>query len=244
MASPTQVSSDIERMTGLMDHIMSLSKQIGGFNDGPQLREQIQVDVKNIMNASKVVKDSLSQLQGSPGTGECEARFEQLRARMQQDLPNVISKLRQNTEAPPSSGGLQGSRANYTEPILDQMQLDGETEQLETLAQQVNQILRVMREVHEIFGQTLEELQKQRHLLGHIEGATSEAVSNMESGNEQLEQAHESQKKSTKCICAVAIIVVVVAVGVAMLILYQVVWKDSGSRPAPIPSASPAPQYY
>jgi hypothetical protein len=50
-----------------------------------------------------------------------------------------------------------------------------------------------MREVHGVFGSVLGEIQKQRHLLGQIEGATSEAAAEMEGGNEHLEEAAEHQ---------------------------------------------------
>jgi hypothetical protein len=239
--SGLQIASDIEQMTSLMTHIINLSKQIGGFNDGPQLREEIQSDVRTLTNTIRSTKDALTALksQNAPGVDEHQARLDALRARMQAELPGVVNKLRQNTDTPSSQSP---ARAAYTQPLMSQQLLDSETDQLELLEQQVNEILRVMREVNQLFTTTMEELQKQRHILATIEGATSDAVEKMETGNEELKQAHSSQKKSTKCICAIAVIVIVVAIGVALIIFFSV-RKSSGGGPAPTPGPTlvPAP---
>jgi hypothetical protein len=54
---------------------------------------------------------------------------------MQQQLPGVINKLRDNTDSP---SGLQELCPMYTEPLLSQTQLDSEYETIDALEQQVN----------------------------------------------------------------------------------------------------------
>jgi DNA repair exonuclease SbcCD ATPase subunit len=235
----SQVANDLDQMTALMNHIISLSNQIGGFNDGPHLREEIQSDVKAILSKSKDVKESLTQLKSrnASGADEYQARFDALRERMQGQLPGVINKLKENTDMASGPSGQQSSSGGA---ILSQALLDQDTELIDALEQQVNEILRRMRELNEIFGTTLAEIQKQRHFIAQIEGDTAEAAVSMEKGNEQLEEAAQHQKASTKCICAIAFILVVVAIGVALFITYEVHWKksSSGGGPGPLPSPS------
>jgi chromosome segregation ATPase len=233
-----QVASDIEQMSSQLSHILALSNKIGGFNDGPHLREQIQCDVKAILDSSQTVKRAFAALKESdpPGLDDHHRRFEQLRARIQAELPKVIAKLRDNT-APGA-----GAAANYTEPQLDQRLLDRDSDLIDVLEQQVGEIVAVMREVNSLFGQTLAELQAQRHMLTAIEGHTAAAAEEMGKGNEALEEAGEHQKKSTKCICWIAVIVAAVVVAVVLLVLWKTVWsKKSPPSPATPPPATPPP---
>jgi t-SNARE complex subunit (syntaxin) len=114
-----------------------------------------------------------------------------------------------------------------TQPLLDQDQLDGVSETLNVLEQQVNQIIQQMRQIHDIFHQTLTEIQAQRHFVTTIDGETSKAVDAMERGNEQLDQAAEKQKTSTRCLCVIVTIVILVVIGVVLVILYETVWHKS-----------------
>jgi hypothetical protein len=234
--SLSQVSSDIEQMSSLLSHILSLSAKVGGFNDGPHLREQIQLDVKSILDSSQAVKRAFTRLKESdtPGVEEPLRRFDQLRARIQSELPNVISKLKDNT-APSDFGS--SSAPNYTEPQLDQRLLDADSDLIDVLEQQVNQIVAMMREVNALFGKTLAELQTQRHILTAIEQDTNVAVQEMTKGNEVLEEAADNQKKSSKCICWIAILIVAVVIAVVMIILWKTVWSK---KEEPSPSATPA----
>jgi hypothetical protein len=195
--SLSQVSSDIEQMSSLLNHFLSLSGKIGGFNDGPQLREQIQCDVKSILDSSQTVKRAFATLKeaNTPGLDDHLKRFDQLPARIHSELPGVISKLKDNT-APSGFGST--SAPNYTEPQLDQRLLDTDSDLIDVLEQEVNQIVAVMREVNALFGKTLEELQTQRHRLIVIEQDTNMAVQEMAKGNEQLEERGKNQKKSRK----------------------------------------------
>jgi hypothetical protein len=232
-ATRTQVASDIDKMTSTLNHILSLSKQIGGFRDGPHLREEIQVDVRTILDSSRTVKRDLVQLKENdePEVDEYLARFEALRSRIQQELPPVVNKLKSSSA---DTAIASSSSPNYTEGLLDQTQLDGETDLIDLLEQQVNTILMTMREVREIFGATLEELQKQRHMVQSIETTTAEAAEDVHKGNEILGEAQEQQKGATKCLMWVLIIVVLVAVAVVLIILSQTVWKKK-------PKATPPP---
>jgi hypothetical protein len=223
-----------------LTHIISLSEKIGGFNDGPHLREQIQCDVKSILESSQTVKRSFATLKESnpPGIDDHLKRFDQLRARIQTALPKIIEKLKDNS-APSGFGNT--SAPNYTEPQLDQRLLDADSDLIDVLEQQVNQIVALMREVNALFGKTLSELQTQRHMLTVIEQDTTAAAEDMGKGNTLLEEAAENQKKSTKCICWIAIIAAVVVVGVIIIILWKTVWsKDDEPSPSGTPTIIPA----
>jgi predicted nucleic acid-binding Zn ribbon protein len=236
-ATIAQVANDIAKMTSTLNHILSLSKQIGGFNDGPHLREQLQVDVKSILDSSRTVKRDLLQLKDNDESEADEylAKFEALRGRIQQELPPVVNKLK-SSSADTAFGS--ASSPNYTEGLLDQTQLDGATDLIDILEQQVNAILMTMREVREIFGSTLEELQKQKHMVQSIETTTAEAAEDMHKGNEILEEAQDRQKGATKCILWILIILVLVAVAIVLIILSQTIWKKKKNPDTPIPTPS------
>jgi hypothetical protein len=227
--SSASVASDLERMTNLLNHIMALSTKIGGFSDGPHLREEIQVDIRNLTLLCQSTKTALLELKenGSPSADDHIARFNELRGRIQQDLPGVVQKLRGSSERAASGQ----SASFHEETALDQSLLDGESDLIDILEQQVNEILITMREVNQLFGETLEQLQAQRHILTAIETHTSEAVSEMGRGNEALEEAKEKQKLSTKCLCWIFIIVTLVAVAVVLIILSQTIWKKTVNPP-------------
>ena len=214
-------------MSRLMDDIMNLSKQVGGFGDGPHLREQIQDDVKAIMATSQKVRDGFASMgKDSPGMSKAKANFEAMKARMQNELPQVIGKLRQSQEVslpPPSAAPI------YTEPLLSQEQLDSETEFLRTMETAAAQILSMMRETERLFTQTLEEIQKQRHKLIGIEKYTANSLSDMEQGNEQLDKAAGHQKSTSKCLCWIAIICAVILTGIILIIVWQLKWKKSST---------------
>jgi hypothetical protein len=238
--SIAETSSELERMASLLTHAVKLASQLNSFNDGPHLREQISSDVRSLSTASQNVKQSLTQLKndGTPGVDPLIARFEALRTRMQDQLPPIAQKVR---GSPLDSSG--GAGGGYTEPLLTQAQVDGDTDLLDNLELQIRGILAMMREVSQLFGQTLQELQKQRHLLQAIEGETARAVEEMEEGNEALQTAQEHQKSSTKCICWIVIIVTLVVVAVALIIVWRVVWSKKPEPTGTVsPSAEPEPE--
>jgi hypothetical protein len=240
-AAVSQVTSDIERMASTFDHIASLSKDISGFRDGPHLREQLEVDVKSIMDLSHGIKRSLTQLRerDEPEADDAAQRFEALRGRVQSELPPVVTKLKSRSA---DTLLAETAAADYTEGLLRQTQLDGDV--IEILEQHVNQILLTMREVREIFGATLEELQKQKHLVTSIETITSDARDEMHKGNEILEEAQEQQKGGTKCLLWVVIVLVLVAAAVILIILSQTIWKKKKPSPSPSGDPTPGPQWF
>jgi hypothetical protein len=221
----SEISNDLERLSSLLTHIVSLSMRVGGFDDGPELRENIQADVRSILSSSQSAKTTLLALKQRqvPSVDDYIARFDSIRARMQRELPEVINKLR-NTGSFGRSSSSDLHADSMTQPLLDQTQLDGETEMLDVLGQQVNQIIAQMREIHEIFHQTLTEIQQQRHFVTSIDSATSKAAESMEHGNKELDEAAEKQKTSTRCLCVIVTIVVLVVIAVVMVVLYETVW--------------------
>jgi methyl-accepting chemotaxis protein len=242
MPSLAEVSSNLEQISSLLNHVVNLSTKIGGFGDGPHLREQIQADVRQLTTLSQTVKNAMTELRqtGGPTFDSYQSRFEDLRARMQSELRPVIEKLRSSTTPSASGGGGGGSVAS--EPLLSQQLVDSETDLIDVLEQQVNQILTTMREVNQLFTHVMTELQKQRHMITAIDAETTEAVSEMSTGNRELEKAGEHQKSSTKCICWIVIIVLLVVTAVGLIIAWQLVWKGgkpTGPTPMVTPQADP-----
>jgi hypothetical protein len=236
--SSASVASDLDRMTSLLNHIMSLSIKIGGFSDGPHLREEIQADIRTLTSLCQTTKTALIALKerGSPRVDDHLGRFNELRGRIQQDLPGVVQKLRGSSEQAQAKAA-----PTHDDALLEQSLLDGETDVIDILEQQVNEILVTMREVNQLFGETLEQLQAQRHILTAIETHTTEAVSEMQRGNEELEQAKEKQKSSTKCICWILIILLLVVAAVVLIILSQTIWKKRNDEPGGQPTESSMP---
>lgn len=190
MATIAALHDDISTMGQLFDEVVRSSEMIGGFDDGPDLRDNIQGKVKRIKQISSQVKSVFNQFgDDDPRVKECQGIFDQLNAKMQSSLPGVIDKLRNNinSEAAPQPA--------FQYQMMDQQQVDAETEYLMVLEQEVNSILETMKEVNQIFHQTLEELQKQRHILVDINTSTTGAATNMQSGNDELQQAEHHQKK-------------------------------------------------
>jgi hypothetical protein len=232
--SLSATASELEKMKSLLNHVVNLSKQLSGINDGPHLREQIQFDVRALSASSQTVKQNLFQLkqQNESGADPLLERFEALRARMQEELPPVVQKLRGNPTAstPLTSSGVT---SGYTDPLLAQAELDNESEVLDVLEQQVHEILASMREVSRLFAQTLEEFKKQRHILVAIEAETLKAVEDMEVGNEELRKGQNRQRCSTKCICWIVVILIVVVAAIALIIVWKVKWsKQSENAPS------------
>lgn len=203
-------------MTRQHESIIELSKQIGGFNAGPQLQDDIQSNVKSLLTLSQKVKNNITQLRESnaPDLDSVENAFNQLSRRIQSELPDVIKSLRNVSSGPgPSSGGGGGG---FNPTVLQQSLVDDQSDQLDMLEQEVQSILSTMREVNTLFHQTLEEIQKQRHMLVTIEASTEKAKDDMESGILHLDKAGENQKSSNRALCWILIILVVVVVGVVL----------------------------
>lgn len=194
MATIAALHDDISTMGQLFDEVVKSSEMIGGFDDGPDLRDNIQSKVKKIKQISSQVKSIFNQFgEDDPRVKECQDIFNQLNVKMQNNLPGVIEKLRNNIS------NEQAPQPTFQYQMQDQQQVDVETEYLMVLEQEVNTILETMKEVNQIFHQTLEELQKQRHILVDINTSTTEAANSMQSGNDELKKAEHHQKKCIIC---------------------------------------------
>lgn len=210
------ISHDINTMEDQLNKIMLNSSKLGGFDDGPDVRESLQQDVKSLMNLSQMVKKVIFTLreQGDPNVNDYQSKFDNLRNKMQNELPQVLNKLKENIQSNEPSNVPQTEI--YNQPLLDQSQLDSETEYLQVIEQEVNNILTTMRELNLIFQQTLDELQKQRHILVSVDTMVSSSTNDMNSGNLDLEKAAEHQRGTTKCLWLILIIVAVVATGIIL----------------------------
>jgi len=223
-----EVSNDLTRMENTIDHVKELSQSVGGFGDTPQLREDIQSDVKTISDLSKTIKSNIEYLrqQNVPGLEEQERRFDKIREQMQVKLREVIEKLR-NNDLPSHD---QYSYESTSQPLLDQGLLDQQSDQLDELESEINEILQTMKEVKALFCQTLEEIQKQQHILFKVDKTIQRAHDDAVDGNQQLDTAQQHQKGSTKVLCCLLIFFLVVAVGVSLfLALWFTKHKKSGS---------------
>lgn len=214
------VRNGISDMRGMLTRVMDLSQSIGGFGDGPALRDQIQSTVRSLMDKSREVKGQIAQMRDSddPEEGSVQAEFQELSQQMQQQLPGLIQRLKESSKGSESNA----PREVYNQPLLvDEQLLDSQSEELAYLEQAVQGILAQMREVNQLFTQTHEEIQRQRHMLNSIDTYTQNALSEMSTGNEQLSQAQKHQKGSTRCLCWIFIILGVVAGGIILfLIIY------------------------
>ncbi|KAH0795094.1 hypothetical protein GPJ56_000937 [Histomonas meleagridis] len=188
------LQNDFRSMKQLLQEICDLSDKVGGFDDGPDLRDQIQSKVQTLKRLSSQSKQSLMALsqKNDPAVNECQKQFDELNQDIQQKLVPVLNKLRSSTAAEESAPAPQ-----FQNQLVSQAQVDQDTEYLEILEQEVNSILQTMKDVNKIFHETLEELQKQRHVLVGIDTTTTQAAQKMETGNKELKEAHEHQKKCT-----------------------------------------------
>jgi methyl-accepting chemotaxis protein len=233
LPSLIEVSSDLEQISSLLSHVVHIAERIGGFGDGPHLREQIQTDVRRLSALSQKVKNAMAQLSSNPGpTFESyQSRFEDLRIRMQKELTPVIERLR-NSHTPT---GESNGRPDTQVPLLSQVMIDQNTDLIDTLEQQVAGILQAMREVNSLFSQTMTELQRQSNRILQIEAETTQAVSEMSRGNDELDKADSHQHKSRRCICCIFILVILVVTAVGLIIAWQVFWKKD---PEPTPAGT------
>lgn len=209
------ISHDIGAMERLLSAIVESADKLGGFDDGPDVRESLQRDVRTLMDLSQTVKRALfaQRERGDTAADSHEARFNALRERMQAQLPQVLRRLQESSQgcdAPPPRGDI------VSQPLLDQEQLDGETEYLQVLEQEINSILTAMQELNRIFKQTLDELQKQRHILVGVDSMVSSSTGNMQDGNKDLDKAADHQRGTTKCLFIIILIVAIAAVGIVV----------------------------
>lgn len=214
-------------MKDQLRRVVQLSQDIGSFNDGPQLRQNIQNSVRTLVQLSTSVKNEITILhnrddESSQDANSLQQEFEVINQQMKTQLPEIITSLKSASHTiggPQPLGGERQLSSEIYVPLLDQQELDQDTEQIDLLDVSVNEILTNMREVNNLFTQTMQELQRQRHLVVSIDNQTSKAHDAMKEGNSQLDKASEHQKGSRKAICLIFLVVLVVVIGVGLYFL-------------------------
>ena len=231
------LDSSLNRMEQILNTLVEDGSAVGGFNDGPLLRERIQSNSKQLVQLSSTVKREILSLkeQNDPNVNQYEEKFARLAQRMKQELPQVLDSLKKNQITETHSS----SQAISTTPLLQQDVVDGTTEQIEELEVAVREILSTMTQLHSIFTQTLDELQKQRNVILSVDTAVSNAHDDMHKGNDQLDTATKHQKGSTKCLIWIFIIVALVVLGIALGIYFGTSKKDPEPTPTPTPTPMP-----
>lgn len=243
MSYSSKVKQDIKRMESILATIEDLSKDIGTFNDGMSLREQIQNNVKDLMDISKNVKTNISIMRQNddPDIDSVQKSFEDVSGQMRAKLPKVINGLKAST---PSSQPPRGNQEIYNQPLIDQSLVDADSDQLAILESEVNQILSTMKEINALFEKTMQELQSQRNLLIGIDSVTQKAAEEVSMGTLELEKADVHQKKSRKCLCWILIMIIVIAGCIAVFVVVLVMKKKKNNddpNPAPTPTPVPHP---
>jgi hypothetical protein len=217
------MAGDIERLFAEMEkglaQVLTLSSKIGSSEDRQELREELQNEVRCIQQASNSAKIAYTRL----GEGELDPAekdrlsewFTTLREKMQQQLPSVIEVLKNVTlEISLESPG----HFSYTEPLLNQEELDQDRETLEALDFEITDILANMKQLNQLFQSTLEEIQRQRNLVTAVDEHVAQALDDMFDGNEQLDKAQRYHKRGNRCLCWVFLIVAVVVVCLVLIV--------------------------
>ena len=230
------LDSSLNRMEQTLNSLIEDGKSIGGFSDGPILRENIQSKSKQLVQLSNAVKQQIITLkeQNDPNVGKYEEDFDRLAQKMKQELPQILDSLKrsQSTEQPTVTQPIS------TTPLLDQQVVEEQRDLIEDLEVAVREILATMTQLHSIFTQTLEELQKQRNVILSVDNAVSNAHDDMNKGNENLQTAQKHQKGSTKCLLWLLLIFAVIAAGIGVGIYFGVKGNDD---PSPTPTPTPTP---
>lgn len=243
MASVAKVKQDIKRMDNIITNLKTLSKDIGSFNDGVHLRDQIQNNVKELMDTCKDVKTNITILRNNndPEIDSVENSFEQVSQTMKQELPQILNGLKQSSS---SQAGQSDSRPDVMNQslLMDQQLVDQDSDQLILLENEVNQILSIMREVKALFDRTMQEIQSQRNMIIGIDRSTSKAAEDMTMGSLELEKAQNHQKSSRKCLCWILLIILVVVICVVVFVVVLVLKNkkktdDSGESGDETPAA-------
>ena len=226
-------------MSDLLSTVSTLSQDIGGFKDGIQLRQQIQSNVKQLMETSKSVKQNIQILRENddPEIDAVQSTFDTLSNRMREQLPRVINSLKAET---PGGDPSRDQAISSQSLLMDQQMINSDSDQLAMLENEVNTILTIMREVNALFEKTMAELQSQRHIIIGVDKMTTKAAEDMTMGTLELEKATEHQKKSRKCLCWILLLVLVV-VAVVIIIIAVVVTKNKKDDPQPEPTPTPRP---
>ena len=241
-ASAYGISRDLNLLRSKLSETHSIAQDIGTIKDGALLRSTIQTTIKEISTLSTSIKSQLTILnQNSHDQAqEYELQFNEIQQEMQTQLPLIISKLKENTNGSNQMNSFSSEIAENIIPLIDQEQVDGETEQIDILEEQVNTILTTMREVNDIFSSTLEKLQEQRNMILSIDNAVSDANDNASKAVDQLNKAEKHQKFSRKCLCWLLLVFLVIAAGIGVFV-WLYLSRNSGSKPSPAPAPTPTP---
>lgn len=212
------IESELNEMQNKLDVIIRDSNKIGTFEDNAGVRNEIQNNVKTLMTLSQSAKKTLTQLKQNdvPNVDQYQARFDNLSIQMKNNLPEVIQKFKQSAPQFDQIDSYTNPTNDFNQSLLPQEVIENQSDQLDELSAQVNGILSAMREVHELFTETYEELQKQKHMLFRIETTTDAAREDMLNGNKQLDKAHENQKSSTRSLIWIFLILGVIIVGIVI----------------------------
>jgi chromosome segregation ATPase len=216
--SVSKIREDLGSLQSMFTEITTLSSRIGTSADTAALRSDLQGLVSRLSSLAQTTKGNIETLIRSenPDVGSLQQSFSEISAQMKERLPGVIQALRG-----PTSSSSSRSSDIPRQQLMDQQLLDRQSEDLDVLEQQVQEILRTMREVNALFTQTLQKIQEQRHLLVGMDQSTSESIASMTAGNESLEKAAGNQKRTTKCMCWIFLIVGVILGGIILfLVLY------------------------
>lgn len=233
-----KAQDDLQHMNDLLTRIVNLSKDVGTFHDGIDLRDQIKTSVQELKQISQTVKKEIEILkqndEDSNATSSLHVAFEELSARVKNALPDVIQALRSADasqqgahlfEPSPNQSNTSDSKNRPLElintPLLDQGTLDQDTDLLEELESDVNSIMNAMREINELFIKTMKELQSQKTKIFSAENLTAEAHNQMKKGNDELDKATAHQKKSGKCLVFILIVILLIGVGIGLYFLIQ-----------------------
>ena len=210
------IETDFQQIEAKLRDLSQGKDQIGTFSDGPHVRERINQDVRDIMKLSKSIKDSIATLQeqNESEASKYAAKFESLRMKMEPEINAVIQKLK-NAQQQDMQAGNDGS---VGAPLLSQSMIDDTSDQISILESEVASILKTMKEVKQLFDQAYEEINRQSHIIAHVDTLVEESHTNMVGGNAQLSTAKEHQKGQTKTLCWILLIVLVVIAAIVLIV--------------------------
>lgn len=238
-ASAYGLSRDITHLRNKLNDLSKASEDIGTIKDGALLRSTIQSDIKEIVALSQSIK---SQLLTLSETNNDEAQsYEPEFLNIQNEMQNLLPKIVQKLKASASDSQEQITVPSTSVALLDQAQVDEETEQLEILEAQVGEILSTMRELNNLFHATLDKLNEQRNIILSIDDSISNAKDDMNNGNEQLDKGKNHQKGSTKCLCWLFLFFFIVVAGVCLFLFFKFGPGIGKSTPSPTPTPQPVP---
>jgi hypothetical protein len=213
---------NVTEMSSLFRRLQENSAKIGKHDDSPRLRDELQAEVRSLMELTQQTRSLLSAVSNreDPAFLSVQNRFNDVHTDMKQSLPRIVSALRdhpvQTSHQPRFADG------GYTTGLLDQQQLDAQSDELDFLEQSVNKILVTMRELNYLFTSTLTELQRQRSHLTEIDTFVADSRGSMETGLAQLSTAEERQKDGMSCTCKIFVLVFVIAAVIAAVILVTI----------------------